>query len=65
MGTGLAEAYKTKFIGNAAINFVKFIKIFEDGLIFPRYELYGKVIPVVQSSGTGKSRMLTEVCSTL
>jgi hypothetical protein len=58
---GLAEAYRTDYVGTAATDFIQFIKIFEHGYIYPTHELYAKAVPVVQSSGTGKSRMLTEV----
>ena len=45
----------------------KFIKHLEQADIGQKTNeqppLYAKVISVVQSSGTGKSRMLTEVCT--
>ncbi|KAF8525579.1 hypothetical protein BU17DRAFT_74439 [Hysterangium stoloniferum] len=47
---GLTTAYKTLFVGDTAINFVR----------TNTKEIYAKATPVVQSSGTEKSRMLTE-----
>jgi len=60
---GLAEAYRSPFVGNAPCNFIEHLeqidKEAEDHLTVT--PLYAKVISVVQSSGTRKSRMLTEV----
>ncbi|KAK2464840.1 hypothetical protein APHAL10511_003139 [Amanita phalloides] len=58
---GLGKAYTQDFIGDFATKFIKHLEQAEwlagtsDG-----WPLYAKAIFVVQSSGTGKSRMLTE-----
>ena len=56
--------FKQEFIGDFATEFINHIK--QADLIDEKLEdipLYAKAISVVQSSGTGKSRMLTEVCT--
>ncbi|KAF8343349.1 hypothetical protein F5887DRAFT_886857, partial [Amanita rubescens] len=59
---GLGKAYTQQFIGDSATEFIKHLEhadINDEGS--NGRPLYAKVIFVVQSSGTGKSRMLTEV----
>jgi hypothetical protein len=56
--TELHTAYNTTFSGNAAQQFVDYVLTSERDVA---EDLYAKSIPIVQSSGTGKSRMLTEV----
>ena len=59
---GLGEAYKQDFMGNSATEFIKHLEqvdIAAQGK--DERPLYAKAIYVAQSSGTGKSRMLTEV----
>jgi len=60
---GLTKAYGASFIGDTAVDFVKYLERIDDEERTNTKQIYAKVIPVVQSSGTGKSRMLTEVCS--
>ena len=64
MSKGLGKAYKQEFIGDFATEFINHIKQADltDGKL-AGIPLYVKAISVVQSSGTGKSRMLTEVCT--
>ena len=58
--TGLAEAYEQPFIGDAADAFIAHLTRLKD--VEREKVFYAKVVAVVQSSGTGKSRMLSEVC---
>ena len=58
---GLSEAYNIPFAGNASQEFVRFLRDNDDAVKRHTTNLYAKAISVVQSSGTGKSRMLTEV----
>jgi hypothetical protein len=61
---GLGSAYTQDFIGDSATDFIERLEradVEEEGN--QEKPLYAKAISVVQSSGTGKSRMLTEVCS--
>ena len=60
---GLGKAFTQDFIGDFATDFIKYLEDvdFQQGLSGAK-PLYARVISVVQSSGTGKSRMLTEVC---
>ena len=60
----LGKAYTGDFIGDSATEFIKHIE--QVDAADDRKEgipLYAKAISVVQSSGTGKSRMLAEVCT--
>ena len=61
---GLGKAYAQRFIGDSATEFIKHIERADvaDQRTSTR-PLFAKIISVVQSSGTGKSRMLTEVCT--
>lgn len=59
---GLDAAYRKPFVGNAAINFINSLRDMGDRIRRGNIEIYAKAISVVQSSGTGKSRLLTEVC---
>jgi hypothetical protein len=54
--TGLQKAYNAPFMGSAASDLIGYLRGVETEM------LYAKAISIVQSSGTGKSRMLTEVC---
>ena len=60
---GLTKAYGASFIGDTAVYFVKYLERIDNEERTNKKQLYAKAVPVVQSSGTGKSRMLTEVCS--
>jgi len=60
---GLTKAYGASFIGDTAVDFVNYLERIDDEERTNTKQIYAKAIPVVQSSGTGKSRMLTEVCS--
>ena len=55
--------YKTPFMGVAAANFLAQLHKHEKDAQSVRSVIYAKVVSVVQSSGTGKSHMLTEVSS--
>jgi hypothetical protein len=55
----LTKAYAKPFIGVSAQNFLEYLKNGEKTT--GGRALYAKAVSVVQSSGTGKSRMLTEV----
>ncbi|KAF8522530.1 hypothetical protein JB92DRAFT_2807319 [Gautieria morchelliformis] len=57
----LTVAYQTPFLGDAPIFFYKRLLSAEASVKMTTSTLYAKVMPVVQSSGTGKSRMLTEL----
>jgi hypothetical protein len=58
------------FLGNSAINFITHLEILDrDFQATKRGQggkqtilIYAKALSVIQSSGTGKSRLLTEVC---
>ena len=58
---GLKKAYNTPYIGDAAKEFVEYLFTCDYNVRNNRSFYYAKAVPVVQSSGTGKSRMLTEV----
>ena len=63
LGVELMEAYNKPFMRDAATNFIDYLieaDINDNRIDKP---LFFKAVAVVQSSGTGKSRMLTEVCS--
>ena len=62
MPIGLAEAYSTKFVGNAAKEFIDHLERLDEAERANKQVFFFKTISVVQSSGSGKSRMLTEVC---
>jgi len=55
--------YKTPFFGNTATDLVDYLKNLEVEIQMRHVIPYAKAFPVVQASGTGKSRMLNEVCS--
>lgn len=61
--TELGVAYNHPFIGHAAIDFVDFLHRTDENIRYNNVAVYAKAISVIQSSGTGKSRMLTEVRS--
>jgi hypothetical protein len=54
----MAQAYDTHFVGNSATNFIDHLNKLDDEVLA---SYYAKAISVVQSSGSGKSRMMTEV----
>lgn len=56
---GLSKAYHTRYLGDAAINFIKYLEI-KDAEKSAK-PIYAKAVSVVQASGSGKSRKLTEV----
>ena len=60
---GLETFYNTPFLGDTAKNLVDYLGFLEREIATHRMVPYAKAFSVVQSSGTGKSRMLTEVCS--
>ncbi|KAK2464126.1 hypothetical protein APHAL10511_003874 [Amanita phalloides] len=58
----LGKAYTQVFVGDFATKFIEHLKqADEKQLSNDERPLYAKAISIVQSSGTGKSRMLTEV----
>ncbi|KAF8726091.1 hypothetical protein AX14_008074 [Amanita brunnescens Koide BX004] len=57
----LDTAYSKPFVGNAATDFVKFLNDADNDIQSNKLLAYAKIISVLQSSGMGKSRMLTEV----
>ncbi|KAF8325743.1 hypothetical protein F5887DRAFT_1289437 [Amanita rubescens] len=57
----LGVAYSKPFVGNAATDFVKFLHDTDNDIRSNKLLAYAKIISVLQSSGMGKSRMLTEV----
>ena len=57
--TVLADAYEQPFIGDAPDVFIKHLTRLEESRATEVF--YAKVVNVIQSSGTGKSRMLSEV----
>ena len=59
--TELEAAYNKPFMGDAATVFVDCLQRKEDDIQYNHIEVHAKAICVIQSSGTGKSRMLTEV----
>jgi len=59
----LRDAYNKPFRGKVADDFVDYL-IKTDGAMDHEFT-YAKAVAVVQSSGTGKSRMLNEVCTPL
>lgn len=62
---GMSEAYNKPFVGNGALDFVDFLLRSEADVRSGKNLTYAKAVSVLQSSGTGKSRTLTEVCSPL
>ena len=54
-------AYSKPFVGNGATDFVKFLHDVDNDIQSNKFLAYTKTISVLQSSGMGKSRMLTEV----
>jgi hypothetical protein len=61
----MEEAYNTPFVGSAATDFIDFLGKSDDKVRAGNTRIYAKAVSIVQSSGTGKSRTLTEVCSLL
>jgi hypothetical protein len=57
----LQEAYNTPFRGNVAEDFLKFLSKQDEGIRDGEINAYAKALSVVQSSATGKSRLLTQV----
>ncbi|KIL60391.1 hypothetical protein M378DRAFT_26527 [Amanita muscaria Koide BX008] len=56
----LSDAYNTPFLGLSAKNFIDYLETVDYEVQLDQIRLYSKSVAVVQSSGTGKSRMLTE-----
>ncbi|KIL57071.1 hypothetical protein M378DRAFT_16508 [Amanita muscaria Koide BX008] len=56
----LSKAYNTPFVGDSARNFIDYLQRTDKEVQLDQIHLYSKSVAVVQSSGTGKSRMLTE-----
>ena len=63
--TALTKAYNKPFVGDTAKDLVRYLTFTDLEIITHKNVAYAKAFSVVQSSGTGKSRMLTEVCSGL
>ncbi|KAF8329739.1 uncharacterized protein EI90DRAFT_1339440 [Cantharellus anzutake] len=59
--SGLARAYRSPFMGAAPRDFIEHLTQIDKRVVDGLLPIYCKSISVVQSSGTGKSRMLTEV----
>jgi hypothetical protein len=59
----LEDAYNIPYRGNAAVEFTNLLSTLDEQVRKDDDEkpAYAKAISIVQSSGTGKSRMLTEV----
>ena len=57
----LNAAYSRPFIGNTATNFVDSLLNTGDDVRHDNLSIYARAISILQSSGTGKSRLLTEV----
>ena len=58
---GLDAAYSTPFLGNTAAEFVDSLLKTGDDIRHDSLPIYARAISILQSSGTGKSRLLTEV----
>ncbi|KAK2465752.1 hypothetical protein APHAL10511_002296 [Amanita phalloides] len=56
----LASAYNKPFVGSHAKQFVEYLKSTDAAIMSANKVVYTKAFAIVQSSGTGKSRMLTE-----
>jgi hypothetical protein len=61
--TALDVAYTPPFVGTAAADFLEFLHRTDEDIQSDRFVAYAKTISVLQNSGMGKSRMLTEVGS--
>jgi len=59
----LRDAYKKPFRGKVADDFIDYLD--KTNRAMNHEFIYAKAVAIVQSSGTGKSRMLTEVCTLL
>jgi hypothetical protein len=59
---GLDAAYRTPFLGNTAADFVNSLRKTDEEIHLGKLPIYARAISVLQSSGMGKSRLLTEVC---
>jgi hypothetical protein len=57
----LDVAHTTPFVGTAATDFLEFLHRTDEDIQGDKFVAYAKTISVLQSSGMGKSRMLTEV----
>ncbi|KIM86830.1 hypothetical protein PILCRDRAFT_4708 [Piloderma croceum F 1598] len=57
----LDVAYNKPFVGNAATDLIKHLRVDDHDIRCDKLEVYAKAISVLQSSGMGKLRMLTEV----
>jgi hypothetical protein len=57
----LRAAYDAEFLGDGATYFLEHLNNMDIDAQAPDTVIYAKAISIVQSSGTGKSRMMTEV----
>jgi len=57
----LRDAYTKPFRSTFAEDFLAHLSQLDEDVWRRKISVYAKAIPVVQSSGTGKSRLLTEV----
>jgi hypothetical protein len=57
----LSAAYNRPFLGSTATDFVNSLLKTGDDIQHDSLPIYAKAISILQSSGTGKSRLLTEV----
>ncbi|KIM77883.1 hypothetical protein PILCRDRAFT_604604 [Piloderma croceum F 1598] len=57
----LSAAYNRPFLGNTATDFVNSLLNTGDDIRHDSLPIYARAISILQSSGTGKSRLLTEV----
>jgi hypothetical protein len=57
----LSAAYNRPFLGNTATDFINSLLNTGDDIRHDSLPIYARAISILQSSGTGKSRLLTEV----
>ena len=58
----LDAAYSIPFVGNTATDFVDSLHKTNNDIRHDKLPIYARAISILQSSGMGKSRLLTEVC---
>lgn len=58
---GLDAAYSKPFLGNTAADFVDSLLNTGNDIRHDNLAIYARAISILQSSGMGKSRLLTEV----
>ncbi|PWY98283.1 hypothetical protein BCV70DRAFT_36649 [Testicularia cyperi] len=61
----IVEAFHSPFVGNLHMVFLRAIATFYESFFVQGVGAYGRTVHVVQSSGTGKSKLLKEVCDLL